>query len=184
PALLEAIASGVPKRRIESVARRADGEEFPVEVMIDPVGSGDDLTYSAFIRDISERKRAQHELEQREQRFRALVANSWRGVALLDSMLSFTYVGSSTQRLLGYDERELMQTSFLGYVHPRDRQATRDIFTELAQTANREAQAELRFMHKNGTWIWLEAFGQNLLHDGSVNAIIVNYRDITQRKAT
>ena len=184
PALLEAIASGVPKRRIESIARRADGQELPVEVLIDPVGSGDDQTYSAFIRDISERKRAQVELEQREQRFRALVEKSWSGVALLDSNLAFTYVGSSTQRLLGYNERELMQTSFLGFVHPRDRQATGDIFHDLAATANREINAELRFLHKNGTWIWLEAFGQNLLHDSSVNAIVVNYRDITQRKAT
>ena len=184
PALLEAIASGVPKRRIESVARRANGEEFPVEVMIDPVGSGNDLTYSAFIRDISERKHAQDELEQREQRFRALVEKSWSGVALLDADLAFTYVGSSTQSLLGYNERELLQTSFLGFVHPRDRQGTREVFTELAATSNREAHAELRFLHKNGTWIWLEAFGQNLLHDSTVKAIVVNYRDITQRKAT
>ena len=184
PALLEAIASGVPKRRIESIARRADGQELPVEVMIDPVGSGEEQTYTAFIRDISERKRAQLELEAREQRFRALVEKSWSGVALLDADLGFTYVGSSTQRLLGYDERDLIQTSFLGFVHPRDRQAAREVFVELAATPNREADAELRFLHKNGTWIWLEAFGQNLLHDSSVNAIIVNYRDITQRKAT
>ena len=184
PALLEAIASGVPKRRIESVARRAGGEEFPVEVMIDPVGAGDELFYSAFIRDISERKRTQVELEQREQRFRALVEKSWSGVALLDSDLAFSYAGSSTQRLLGYDERELMNTSFLGYVHPRDRQAAREAFAELAATPNHETDAELRFLHKNGTWIWLEAFGQNLLHDRSVRAIVVNYRDITQRKAT
>ena len=184
PALLEAIASGVPKRRIESIARRADGQELPVEVMIDPVGSGEEQTYTAFIRDISERKRAQHDLEAREQRFRALVEKSWSGVALLDADLAFTYVGSSTQRLLGYAERELIQTSFLGFVHPRDRQAARETFSELSATPNREAQVELRFLHKNGTWIWLEAFGQNLLHDSSVNAIIVNYRDITQRKAT
>src|SRR5438132_6037942 len=184
PALLEAIASGVPKRRIESIARRADGQEFPVEVMIDPVGSGDEQSYTAFIRDISERKQAQIELEQREQRFRALVEKSWSGVALLDSDAAFVYVGPSTQSLLGYDERELMQTSFLGFVHPRDRQTTRDIFIELVATPSREAHAELRFLHKNGTWIWLEEFGQNLLHDSSVNAVVVNYRDITQRKAT
>jgi len=183
-AVLDNIASGLAKRRIESIARRSNGEEFPVEVMIDPVGSGEDQTYTAFIRDISERKRTQLELEQREQRFRALVEKSWSGVALLDADLAFTYVGSSTQRLLGYSEGELMRTSFLGYIHPRDRQATREIFSDLAATANREAHAELRFLHKNGTWIWLEAFGQNLLHDSSVRAVVVNYRDITQRKAT
>ena len=183
-AVLDNIASGLAKRRIESIARRANGEEFPVEVMIDPVGSGEDQTYTAFIRDISERKHTQLELEQREQRFRALVEKSWSGVALLDADLAFTYVGSSTQRLLGYSEGELMRTSLLGYIHPRDRQATREIFSDLAATANREAHAELRFLHKNGTWIWLEAFGQNLLHDSSVRAVVVNYRDITQRKAT
>jgi diguanylate cyclase (GGDEF)-like protein len=47
-----------------------------------------------------------------------------------------------------------------------------------------EAQGELRFMHKSGTWVWLEGFAQNLLHDPSVGAIVINYRDITQRKAT
>ena len=184
PALLEAIAGGLPRRRFESIARRADGQHFPVEVIIDPVGIGDEQSYTAFIRDISDRKRALLELEQREQRFRALVEKSWSGVALLNEDLAFTYVGSSTQRLLGYTERELMATGFLGYIHPRDRQAAREVFIELAATANHEAHAELRFLHKNGTWIWLEAFGQNLLHDNSVNAIVVNYRDITQRKAT
>jgi diguanylate cyclase (GGDEF)-like protein/PAS domain S-box-containing protein len=184
PALLDAIASGLPQRRIESVARRATGEEFPIEITIDPVGWGEEQTFTAFIRDISERKRAQLELEQREQRFRALVEKSWSGVALLDAELAFSYIGSSTQRLLGYTEMELMHTSFLGYVHPRDRLAAREVFAQLAATSNREAQAELRFQHKNGTWVWLEAFAQNLLHDPSVGAIVVNYRDITQRKAT
>jgi len=184
PALLDAIASGLPRRRIESIARRTDGEELPVEIIIDPVGTGEEQSYTAFIRDISERKRAQFELEQREQRFRALVEKSWSGVALLDADLAFTYVGSSTQRLLGYNDRELMQTSFLGYIHPRDRQAARETFSDLAATPNKEAHAELRFLHKNGTWIWLEAFGQNLLNDPSVRAVVVNYRDITQRKAT
>jgi diguanylate cyclase (GGDEF)-like protein/PAS domain S-box-containing protein len=184
PALPEAIASGVPKRRIESIGRRADDEEFAAEVMIDPVGSGDEQTYTAFIRDISERKRVQVELEQREQRFRALVEKSWSGVALLDADLTFGYAGSSTRRLLGYGEQELLRASFLSFVHPRDRQAAREVFSELATTANREAHAELRFLHKNGTWVWLEVFGQNLLHDASVRAIVLNYRDITQRKAT
>jgi len=184
PALLQAIADGLPQRRIEGSARRAGGETFPVEIMIDPVGSDDERTFTAFIRDISERKRAQVELEQREQRFRALVEKSWSGVAMLDADLAFTYVGSSTQRLLGYSESELMGTSFLSYVHPRDRQPAREVFNELVTSAVHDGQVELRFLHKNGTWLWIEAFGQNLLHDPGVSAIVVNYRDITQRKAT
>ena len=184
PVLFDTIAQGLPARRLEGVARRANGEEFPVEVMIDPVGIGDERTFTAFIRDISERKRTQVELEKREQRFRALVEKSWSGVALIDHEFSFTYAGSSTDRLLGYNEAELVRTTFLAYVHPRDRQDARDTFTDVASAANREAQLELRFLHKNGTWVWLEVFAQNLLRDPSVSAIVINYRDITQRKAT
>src|SRR5581483_6646749 len=40
------------------------------------------------------------------------------------------------------------------------------------------------FRHKNGTTIWIEAFIQHLLHDSTVNALVVNSRDITQRKET
>ncbi|HXH40859.1 MAG TPA: diguanylate cyclase, partial [Thermoanaerobaculia bacterium] len=183
--LFDAVGTGsITKRRIETMARRANGEEFPIEVTIEPVGSGADQTFTAFLRDISERRRAQAELEKREQRFRALVEKSWSGVALLDSHLAFSYSGASTERLLGYVEDELIGTSFLAYVHPRERETMREMMSSLATGASQESQAELRFRHRNGMWIWLEAFAQNMLHDPSVGAIVLNYRDVTQRKAT
>jgi diguanylate cyclase (GGDEF)-like protein/PAS domain S-box-containing protein len=176
--------SSVFKGRIETTARRANGEEFPIEVTIEPVGQGADQTFTAFLRDISERKRAQAELEKREQRFRALVEKSWSGVALLDADLAFSYSGTSTARLLGYGEDDLVGTSFLAYIHPRERETMREMLIALAAGASHESQTELRFRHKNGVWIWLEAFAQDMLHDPSVGAIVLNYRDVTQRKAT
>src|SRR6185436_18501801 len=77
------------RQRYETVVRRADGREFPAEVTIAPAGSGSDLTFTAFIRDISDRKSAQHALEQREKRFRTIVEKSWSGVVLLDADLRF-----------------------------------------------------------------------------------------------
>jgi diguanylate cyclase (GGDEF)-like protein/PAS domain S-box-containing protein len=174
----------VLRRRMEAVARRAGGEEFPIEITIDPVGSGDEQTFTAFIRDISERQRSQRELEQREQRFRALVEKSWSGVALLDASLLFVYAGASTSRLLGYREDELVGRSFLDFIHPREHSDNEVLFTSLAATPGHEVQGEMRFLHKSGMWVWLEGFAQNLLHDESVGAIVVNYRDVTQRKAT
>ena len=179
-----AAARNDTERRVEALGRRANGEQFPIEITIDPVGSGTEQTFTAFIRDISERRRAQDELERREQRFRALVEKSWSGVVLLDQSLAFSYAGASTDRLLGYGERDLLGASILGFVHPRERHTARQLFADLLEAPNREFQGEIRFLHKNGTWVWLEGFAQNLLHDPSVGAIIVNYRDITQRKAT
>jgi diguanylate cyclase (GGDEF)-like protein/PAS domain S-box-containing protein len=177
-------ATGLLQRRVEAIARRAGGEEFPIEATIDPVGSGDDQTFTAFVRDISERRRAQQELAGRERRFRALVEKSWSGVALLNEDLSFRYVGASTERLLGYNEADLLGTSFLGYIHPRDRELTRESFGSVATSAAHEASGEIRFLHKNGTWVWLEGFAQNLLDDPDVAAVVIHYRDISQRKAT
>jgi len=183
--LFDAIGTGnLTKCRIETTARRANGEGFPIELTIEPVGSGADQTFTTFLRDISERKRAQAELEKREQRFRALVEKSWSGVALLDGAMAFNYSGASTERLLGYGEDDLLGTSFLAYVHPRERETMREMLASLASGTSQESQAELRFRHKNGMWIWLEAFAQNMLHDPSVGAIVLNYRDVTQRKAT
>jgi diguanylate cyclase (GGDEF)-like protein/PAS domain S-box-containing protein len=176
--------SGLLRRRIETVGRHKSGDEFAVEVTIEPVGTGSEQTFTAFIRDISERKRAHLELEKREQRFRALVEKSWSGVVLVDDELAVSYVGASTLRLLGYSEQELKGTTFLSYVHPRERPAARQIFADLVAGKRQESHGELRFMHKSGTWVWLEGFAQNLLHDPSVGAIIINYRDISQRKAT
>jgi len=172
------------KGRVETIARRVTGEPFPIEVTIEPIGRGDDQTFTAFLRDISERNRARAELEKREQRFRALVEKSWSGVALLDEQLAFSYSGASTERLLGYSETVLVGTSFLSYVHPRERESVRETLGALASGTGHESQSELRFRHSNGLWIWLEAFAQNMLHDPSVGAIVLNYRDVTHRKET
>jgi diguanylate cyclase (GGDEF)-like protein/PAS domain S-box-containing protein len=179
---LDALRSvDVPRRRVEAIARRANGEELPVEITIDPIGVGADQTITAFVRDISERKRAQGELEAREKRFRTIVEKSWSGVVLLDRDLRVRFAGSSTLHLLGYDEQELLGNSLFSYVHPHDAQSTHALFENLAAS---DVHGELRFRHRNGTWVWLEGFAQNMLDDPSVAAIVLNYRDVSQRKET
>lgn len=171
-------------RLLETVARRANGEELPVEVTVASTGSIDDVTYTAFIRDISERKRAQRELEKREKRFRTIVEKSWSGVVLLDGELRFSFTGSSTHHLIGYEEDELVGRTFFDFVHPRDVEQARSVFSQILASPNHEAHGELRFRKKDGTFVWLEGFSQNLLHEPSVGAIVLNYRDVSQRKET
>lgn len=186
--LLERYRSGRKQsraeRRMQTAARRASGEEFPVEITLDPVGSGESQTVTAFIRDISDQLRAQRHLEQSEKRFRTIVEKSYSGIALLDSALRFVFASSSTHHLLGYTEEELIGRPLVELVHPRERENTMRIFEALKRDSSGEAQGELRFRHKDGTWLWLEGFGQNMLADTNVGAIVLNYRDVTQRKAT
>jgi len=186
--LVDRYRSGQPRRilrrRIETTAFRANGESLPVEITLAPTGSGPQATFTAFIRDISDRKRARHELETSEKRFRTIVEKSWSGVVLLDGNLCFSFAGSSTQHLIGYEEQELLGRSLLDFIHPRDVETAGAILIEMAARPNQEAHGELRFQHKDGRWIWLEGFSQNLLHEPSVGAIVLNYRDVTHRKET
>lgn len=186
--LVDRHGSGQPRRilrrRIETIAFRADGESFPVEITLAPTGSGPQATFTAFIRDISDRKRARHELETSEKRFRTIVEKSWSGVVLLDRDLRFSFAGSSTSHLIGYEEDELLGRSLLEFIHPRDVEKAGGILTAMAAQPNQEAHGELRFRHKDGRWVWLEGFTQNLLHEPGVGAIVINYRDVTHRKET
>src|SRR5262249_11706278 len=102
----------------------------------------------------------------------------------LDASLRFSFAASSTSNILGYDESDLLGQSILDFVHPRERAAAQRLFESLAATATKEAHGEIRFRHKNGTLGWLEAFAQSLLHEPSVTAIVLNYRDVTQRRMT
>ncbi|KAB2842018.1 PAS domain S-box protein, partial [bacterium] len=56
---------GMLNRRVETVARHADGREFPVEITVSPLRWGEHYLFSAFIRDITDRKRAEQEIRQK-----------------------------------------------------------------------------------------------------------------------
>jgi len=174
-------STGLLRRRVESSARRISGEHFPVEITIDPIGSGADQTFTAFIRDISDAKRAQQELESREKRFRTIVEKSWSGVMLLNDELNMQFAGASSH-ILGYDDESLLGKSFVTYVHPHDFAGAHSSLRQLVQQEVAVVHHEMRFRHRSGNWIWLEIFAQNMIDDPSVSAIVLNYRDISQRK--
>jgi diguanylate cyclase (GGDEF)-like protein/PAS domain S-box-containing protein len=183
--LPETVITTLPHERAsETFIRRANGEQVPVEISIAPVGQGADSTLTSFIRDISERKLAQTELEHSETRFRTIVEKSWSGVVLLDDEVRFTFASSSTQHIIGYADHELIGRSLFEFIHPRDVAGARKIFAGILARPAQETHGELRFRHKNGHWVWLEGFSQNLLHEPTVDAIILNYRDVSQRKET
>ena len=117
-----------------------------------------------------------------EDRFRALVENAAEGIALVDHHGSFVYTGPSTQRVLGYREDELIGRNFAELVHPDDIVHARKQMRALLANDGTELSGELRLCHATGEWRWIEGTYKNLLFNPSVNAIVINYRDVTERK--
>ncbi len=127
------------------------------------------------------RRHAEEERARTEDRFRALVENAADGIALIDSHGQFLYVGPSTERILGY-QHDLTASNFFQLVHPDDGESARRDLRALLETDNAVLSRELRLRHASGEWRWIEGTYKNLLFNPSVRAIVVNYRDVTERK--
>ena len=119
---------------------------------------------------------------QSEVRFRALIENVSDGVMLLSADGKRTFVSASTERMLGYSSAELLGRNFLELIHPDDLAAAQNAFDQFAQTPGGSVTMQLRYRHKDGTWLWIEGVGKNLLGDPDVQAIVVSYHNVTERK--
>jgi two-component system cell cycle sensor histidine kinase/response regulator CckA len=132
--------------------------------------------------DITERKRADAGLREREERFRALVEYSSDAIALLDARGTTTYTSRTATRLLGYTPAELVGRSGFELLHPEDAERGGHVFQEILGQPGVPVRAEIRARHKDGTYRHLETVAVNRLHEPAVGAIVVNYRDLTARK--
>jgi len=127
-------------------------------------------------------------LHEGESLFRLLIENVSDIVTVVDAEGILHYESPSVERLLGYKPEELTGKNVFEYIHPDDAQHVLAVFTQgeaHSRTASRSkvlAPIEFRFKHRNGTWRFLEAVSNNLLHDPNVKGIVVNCRDITERK--
>ena len=76
--------SRMMSERGEVVGLRKDGSEFPLEAAITKVSVGGSLTYTAHLRDISDRKEKDRRLRESERRFRAIFDHAFEAIGLLD----------------------------------------------------------------------------------------------------
>jgi len=137
--------------------------------------------FFALVTDITERKRMEEALRVSAQYFRALIVHSSDVIALLSSDGTILYVSSSASQLLGFDEERIGQNAF-ARVHPDDEQYVRSQFAQLLEQPGASVNVQVRVQYGDGTWHWTEATGTNLLAEPSVKAIVINSRDITERK--
>jgi PAS domain S-box-containing protein len=122
-------------RRIEILALRKTGEEFPVELSISPVQEGGDFIFVGCLRDLTERKAALTSMQDTERQFRLLV----RGVTdmaiyMLDLEGFVSSWNSGAERIKGYRSDDIIGKHF-SLFFPQE-----DIQSDAPMQALREAQ--------------------------------------------
>jgi PAS domain S-box-containing protein len=129
-----------------------------------------------------ERQHAEEQLAASERRFRALIEHSVMPLNLINAQGVFTYVSPAVTRVAGFEPEEMVGRPVLDFTHPDDVRNKDNPFEFLINHPGLTVAVERRVLHKDGSWRWVEGFSTNWLHDPAVNAIVFNYRDITDRK--
>ena len=104
---LETGEGPVLNKRIELTALRRSVEEFPIELTIAPIRWGKTWLFSAFVRDITERTRAEQALRANEAKFRGFVESAPDAIVIVNPDGQIVLVNSQTERLFGYSRDEL-----------------------------------------------------------------------------
>ncbi len=127
-------------------------------------------------------RREQEALRASEKRFRALIENSADGVLLLDRKGVVVYASPATQRVLGDSAQDILGMRVLDRSHPDDEKRLWEYWRQVLESPGVPLSYQMQVRHKNGRWIWLEATGVNSLDEPAVQGVVVNFRDITERK--
>jgi two-component system cell cycle sensor histidine kinase/response regulator CckA len=182
PALLEELSRVGHLDRVDTGKhRKKDGTIIDVEI------TGRSLIFAgrrariALGQDITERTRAAEALQRSEERFRALIENSYDMILVLDSDAVVRYGSPSVERVLGYSEDEYLGRSVFEFVHPEDVQKIAEAFRSRSTQTGTSVLVEFRARHKDGSWRMLAEVGRNLFDHPAVRGMVVNARDVTER---
>ena len=125
---------------------------------------------------------SRRERQRAEQRFQSLIEHAPDGIVLVTVDGKFKYASPSARRLFGYGPDEAINSDPLESTHPDDLPAVLTALNNLIQDPAQAPTLQYRFQHKDGSWRWIESTFSNLLAEPSVEAIVINFRDITERK--
>ncbi len=133
-------------------------------------------------RSLERLKISQAKLKKRELYFKSIIEESSDAVSLRDATGKITYVSASNSKIFGYKKNEFVGKNWLDFINPNDISFAKEKFEEAIKNPGKPIFVEYRFLHKDGTYRWIEGSLTNRLSDAVVNAIVVNYRDVTDKK--
>ncbi len=144
--------------------------------------AGGTLTGCVYIsHDITAERRAEEARVASERLFRTLTENTSDGVLLAGLDQQLHYASPAAVRILGFPLAELLQPGAI-VVHPDDLEAIEASWRQINTTPEQAIHQSYRVLHQDGAWRWIETTATNLLSDPVVQAVVVNLRDVTERK--
>lgn len=163
---------------------RRDGSRVPVLLSVATLrGPDGEVTgYLAIASDITEVRAAQEQLRHAEHRFRALIQGSNDIVLMLSPSGEMLYISPAVERTLGYVPEEIIGKDVFQLIHPEDISSARVSFGNTLSATGFAVPLQLRMQAADGDYHWIEILANNLIHDPDLRAVVINARDVTERR--
>jgi diguanylate cyclase (GGDEF)-like protein/PAS domain S-box-containing protein len=163
--------------------RQTDGSWREIEMVAnnmldDPAVAG--VVYNA--RDVTQQRLAERAMKQSEERFRSLVQNASDLITVIDPATKVLYQSPSSAQVLGYEPHEMYGSQLVRFIHRDDLGVLLNFVREVMTKAVGPPSTELRLLHKDGSWRAVEIMGTDQRANASIGGIVLNIRDIGERK--
>lgn len=170
--------------RLETRAVLGDGKLgwFAIQAFSDRDEEGRPMRVHGIVQDITESKEAEDALMKVEHRFRRLIEHSSDCIVLIDEQYRILYASPSACRIEGDKAENLAGRNIFGEIHSDDSSILDESLARLKAEPSTPVELFWRKHGEDGSVIWLEGLATNLLEEPGVEAIVVNYRDVTARK--
>jgi PAS domain S-box-containing protein len=173
----------------ETVHRRADASQYPVEVHLQRARRSGRPALLALILDITSRRQAEHDREllaiqvrTQEQRFRALIEHSTDIIGLIEADAGVRHLNPAFEAILGYRVEDWLGKNIFTLVWPDDLPAAEALFARSLAAPGEVVTGQLRARHADGPFRWLEGTVTNYADDPATRGIVFNCHDITARR--
>jgi len=155
-----------------------------IETISTPIfkDSGDLIGITGISRDISDRKQREDNIIENEEHFRSMLQYSSDAISIIDSEGFIVFESSLRNRISDFMIDELIGKSFSEKIHPDDVGIFNDVLQQILSEPNTQLKREYRSLHKNKKWIYVESIFSNHINNPSIKGIVVNTRDISDRK--
>lgn len=161
--------------------QKKDGGKIPMYFTASLLSIQEKQFFAGLGIDMTEVKQAEETVQRVQNRANALLENAPDGIVLVSREDTFKYISPSAKRMFGYAADEMILGRPPEYTHPDDLPMVLNALSDLIQHPSHVITLKYRFLHKNGSWRWVESTFTNLLSDPSVEAVVINFRDVTER---
>lgn len=171
-------------RDIEHRVMFGDGKSghLFVRIFVERDETGRVIKTRGVSQDITKRKEAEAKIDEVSRRFLAVVEHSADGIGFFDEDRNVTYISPSITTIEGRLPTEFITRGFSRDIHPEDLSAFDHSWHEMVRQPGQPTNFSVRRQHKSGRWLWIEGVATNLLEDAGIRAVVLNYRDVTERR--